>query len=169
MRVCALLFARERVRLRTRWAGVTLLVASSLLVGNAYAQREGTDTSGLCEAQAGANDSLSTEKIDACLQGLLVDEGQAVLSGWDKRMARAAERYRQIIRRAGPALSESAASVVRRHVAQVEGSVPGAVFQNIVEQERGSPPDDWTFREGAGEALLAWWRRQDPVLATARN
>lgn len=77
--------------------------------------------------------------------------------------------YRTLLRRAGTTLRVEDRHVVRRHVAQMAPLLNERHWGRLLKEGERETPEAWTFREGAGEWLLAWWRRQDPLPATAVN
>lgn len=78
--------------------------------------------------------------------------------------------YRRLLRRAGVTnLRADDRLVVRRHVAQMAPLLNERHWGRLLREGEAKTPETWTFREGAGEWLLAWWRRQDPLPATAVN
>ena len=117
---------------------------------------------------APSDSSGSVQAADTRLQHLL-DEVHAE-GGYDSEaLQRAGRLYREMLHAAGPDLASPGADVIRRHVAQAAWLMPDAVFTRVVQGAREQAPEEWHFREGAGTALLAWWRAQDPVLYTAKN
>jgi GWxTD domain-containing protein len=86
-------------------------------------------------------------------------------AGYDRSIA--VDVYRQLLRYADSSLTATETEIVTRHAAQA------ALL--MTEEERAPITDDalhdtpWTFKDGAGAALLAWWRRYDPAPATPEN
>jgi GWxTD domain-containing protein len=108
------------------------------------------------QREAGAAD---LRLADASLQGLL-------RAGGDTQDARAARAYTAILRQAGPGLDAEAAAIVRRHLAQLAPLLPTTVRDRVL---RGASVQEAAFAPAAGTTLVRWWRRQDPLPATARN
>jgi len=83
--------------------------------------------------------------------------------------ARATELYLQLVRRVGTDCPPRSFSVLRKHVAQLAPLLSDETLRTRVVRGDVLNPEDWTFREGAGAWLTAWWRRQDPVPTTKKN
>lgn len=78
--------------------------------------------------------------------------------------------YRALLRRVGAAdLRAEDRLVLRRHVAQMAPLLDERPWGRLLKEGDAKTPEAWTFRDEAGEWLLAWWRRQDPLPATAVN
>ena len=96
---------------------------------------------------------------DAYLQGLL-------RAGVDRHEDEAAQAYTSILRQAGPGLDADPELIVRRHVAQLAPILPDATKEQVLQ---GASVEEAAFAPTAGTTLVQWWRRQDPLPATARN
>lgn len=81
----------------------------------------------------------------------------------------AVRTYTQLLNHVGPADSAAVRSIFRREMAQLAPLLPDDVFDRVVDADRSSDPETWTFRAGAGAALLRWWRRLDPMPSTSEN
>lgn len=81
----------------------------------------------------------------------------------------AVEDYRSLLGAVGPGAPPALDSIFRRRVAQLEPLLPDDVFADVVDGSREAESSTWTFREGAGEALQAWWRGLDPLPDTPEN
>jgi GWxTD domain-containing protein len=87
----------------------------------------------------------------------------------DEVQARAAELFLQLLRRVGTDCTPRSLSVLQKHVAQLAPLLSDETLRTRVVRGDDFDPEDWTFREGAGAWLTAWWRRQDPVPTTEKN
>lgn len=77
--------------------------------------------------------------------------------------------YTQLLKRVGPTDRATARSIFRRELAQLAPLLPDDVFDQVVDADRSSDPETWTFHAGAGDALVRWWRRLDPMPSTVEN
>lgn len=155
----------------SRWQGAggavqraALVVGCCLLLASlpARAQRD------LSARQS--EERLSVVQSNARLHALLAEaSGGTGKERRSSRLRRAAALYRKILAAASPGLSPGAADAVRHHVAQAAWLMPDDVFEQAVDGARDENPEDWSFRTGAGEGLLAWWRSRDLSLRTEAN
>lgn len=77
--------------------------------------------------------------------------------------------YKRLVRQAGPALASAEQTVLRRHVAQMALLLGDDALGHVIHEARDVPARKWTFEDDAGTYLLSWWRRKDPLPATAEN
>ncbi|WP_456425501.1 carboxypeptidase-like regulatory domain-containing protein [Rhodocaloribacter sp.] len=77
--------------------------------------------------------------------------------------------YLAILERAGESLSEADAAIVRRHVAQMLPILTDEERERVIEGRPGPLLQGLRLRSGAGDFLSTWWRRQDPLPASALN
>lgn len=81
----------------------------------------------------------------------------------------AVDVYRSLLRRVGPTSSPAVRARFQRRVAQLAPLMADSALARVIEQDRSVAAGGWTFRPGAGPALVKWWRRLDPFPATAVN
>ncbi|MFB6098502.1 MAG: tetratricopeptide repeat protein, partial [Salinibacter sp.] len=60
-------------------------------------------------------------------------------------------------------------ALFRRRVAQIAPLMSDSALGRVIREDRSTAPGAWTFRPGAGSALVQWWRGHDPLPATAVN
>ncbi len=135
----------------------------SALAGGAHALARGGTSQALMlsrafDAQSEAG-PVDLRLADAYLQGLL-------RAGVDTHEDEAAQAYTSILRQAGPGLDAAPETIVRRHVAQLVPILPDATKEHVLQ---GASVQEAAFAPAAGTTLVQWWRRQDPLPATARN
>lgn len=105
--------------------------------------------------------NFDAQLFDARLKQIMDERGEA--------LSRATDLYFQLLRRADSSLTPRACSVLRKHVAQLMPLLGSEKLQEHVVRGDDMDPETWTFRDGGGTWLLAWWRRQDPVPNTKKN
>lgn len=81
----------------------------------------------------------------------------------------AVDVYRALLGRVGPDTSAAVQALFRRRVAQIAPLMADSALARVVHESRDAPERTWTFRAGAGAALLRWWRGLDPYPATSAN
>ncbi|GIV59029.1 MAG: hypothetical protein KatS3mg043_0118 [Rhodothermaceae bacterium] len=81
----------------------------------------------------------------------------------------AAEAYLTLLERAGQDLPPAEAGIVRRHVAQMLPVLSDEERRRVVEGTPGPLGQGLRLHPDAGAFLATWWRRQDPLPATALN
>jgi GWxTD domain-containing protein len=81
----------------------------------------------------------------------------------------AVDVYRSLLRRVGADTSQALQALFRRRVAQMAPLMADSTLARVIEQDRSADAGSWTFRPGAGSALVTWWRGLDPFPATDAN
>ena len=81
----------------------------------------------------------------------------------------AVDVYRTLLGRVGSDTSEAMRTVFRRRVAQVAPLMSDSALTRVIHEDRTTAATEWTFRAGAGPALVEWWRGFDPFPATDEN
>lgn len=81
---------------------------------------------------------------------------------------RAIRTYLALLSHVGRTADEARRRILHRHVAQLLPILPDRQHDQLFLSDSESP-ENWTFQENAGEWLVAWWRRQDPVPSTSVN
>ena len=117
------------------------------------------------EAQQEQPARASLTMAHACLQ--LVSE-----AGLEPRMGAASSAYRALIGRLGrPPLAPPQQKTVRPYAAQLGLILPASMRRKVsaAGSSWSEALEEGHFAKGAGARLLAWWRSQDPLPATARN
>ncbi len=107
--------------------------------------------------------------MEASLVSMSDELDRTLLEGDPGTLVRSATLYRCILRHAGTTTSSDDAAVIRRHVAQMSMLIPESTFEDLLDDGRTERPDTWLFKPTAGEALLRWWRANDPVPTTPVN
>lgn len=103
--------------------------------------------------------------FDLPLADAYVQAAPTSLTGYDRSVA--VDVYRQLLRHADSSLTATESSIVTRHAAQAALLMTDAERARIT--DNALHDTSWTFKSGAGTALLEWWRRHDPAPATAEN
>ncbi len=88
-----------------------------------------------------------------------------LLTGYDRSVA--VDVYRQLLLHADSSLTADESAIVTRHAAHVALMMTDAERRRITDDDLHDTL--WSFKAGAGTALLEWWRRHDPAPATAEN
>ncbi len=117
---------------------------------------------GPASGQATVDALLYAPAADARLDALLA-------GGSPEELAEAEALYLRLLSRVGSVLSPEEAVVLRKHVARLALVMPEGLQARVADGDLQKHPERVLFKAGAGEALLAWWRRQDPLPATPRN
>lgn len=81
----------------------------------------------------------------------------------------AVDVYRSLFRHVGTDTSAAVEDLYRRRVAQIAPLVSDDVLGRIIEEDRSTPPNTWTFQPGAGSTVQEWWRGLDPLSSTSEN
>ena len=81
----------------------------------------------------------------------------------------AVDVYRALLNRVGRDTSGAVQTVFRRRVAQVAPLMSDSALARVIHEDRATAAAKWTFRPGAGAALVEWWRGFDPFPATDEN
>ena len=95
-----------------------------------------------------------------------ISPGQGVESAM-AALVKSAEEYQAVI--ASLDSADTDRSRTNRHLAQLALLLPESVARQVAEGDLLHAPGEATLRAGAGERLLAWWRRQDPLPASPLN
>lgn len=66
-------------------------------------------------------------------------------------------------------ISDESRSILQGHVAQAALLMEDRDLEKIINEPVGTDPSEWTFTGDAGDHLLRWWRRENPLPATERN
>ena len=109
--------------------------------------------------------------VDALLYAPAADVrlGALLTDGSTEALQEASALYLGLLSGVGPAVSSEQAPVLRKHVAQLALVLPRGLRAAVVSGALRDDAVDVAFHAGAGEALLAWWRSQDPLPATPGN
>jgi len=83
--------------------------------------------------------------------------------------ARAGAVYLDLLARLDTNLSDEELVLLDRHVAQMVCLLPGDLRAQIIDEGSSWTVERWRVKDGAGAALLRWWRSQDPLPGTRRN
>ena len=90
---------------------------------------------------------------------------EAGVSGAQVRRA-----YRRLLGAVGPGLSRAKKKALAAPLARLALVLPARLRDEVLaEGSWEQEPARWQFADEAGARLLAWWRSQDPLPATARN
>ena len=117
---------------------------------------------GSASGQAAVDALLYAPAADARLDGLVID-------GSAEALQEASALYLGLLNGVGPAVSPEQAPVLKKHMAQLALVLPRSLLAHAASGNLRGDAAGVAFNAGAGEALLAWWRSQDPLPATPGN
>ena len=138
--------------------------AASYWLGVSH-ERQDQDAAARTAWIEGQNVLANRGAFDLRLADAYLRAGPTANTGYDRSMA--VDVYRQLLRHADSSLAHPEAAIITRHAAQTALLMTDADRARIT---RGALHDtSWVFKEGAGVALIEWWRRHDPAPATPEN
>lgn len=109
-----------------------------------------------------AADKFDVRLADVYLQNLTPEE----LRG---ERLQAVEIYQSLLGHVRPDTSSDLKVLFQRRVAQIAPLMSDDVLGRVIQEDRSTDADSWTFQAEAGRVLQEWWRGLDPFSQTEEN